>query len=187
MIGLGLIELQQLIFIRLSPGFGVFFCVHLRHKLTSYGIPGQIFGLISSYSINRRLWVVLDGKLLSEYPVNAGVLQDSIFGALKVCSWGPWRSGLSSKVCSWGKKNILRCWSFMSLLKWISALTLSLFLKLLPRKLEYRFVLWTFLLLRLLCISIKRQYDLAWNTAFNVWAVAPSCSLEILDQPKADI
>ena len=173
MIGLGLLELQQLIFIRLSPGFGVFFCVHLRHKLTSYGIPGQIFGLISSYSINRRLWVVLDGKLLSEYPVNAGVLQDSILGALKVCSWG--------------KKNILRCWSFMSLLKWISALTLSLFLKLLLRKLEYRFVLWTFLLLRLLCISIKRQYDLAWNTAFNVWAVAPSCSLEILDQPKADI
>ena len=176
MIGLGLLELQQLIFIRLSPGFGVFFCVYLRHKLTSCGIPGQIFGLISSYSINRRLWVVLDGKLLSEYPVNAGVLQDSIFGALKVCSWGPWRSGLSSKVCSWGKKNILRCWIF-----------LSLFLKLLLRKLEYRFVLWTFLLLRLLCISIKRQYDLAWNTVFKVWAVAPSCSLEILDQPKADI
>ena len=150
------------------------FATNLRRD--SSGIPGQIFGLISSYSINRRLWVVLDGKLLSEYPVNAGVLQDSIFGALKVCSWGPWRSGLSSKVCSWGKKNILRCWIF-----------LSLFLKLLLRKLEYRFVLWTFLLLRLLCISIKRQYDLAWNTVFNVWAVAPSCSLEILDQPKADI
>ena len=34
----------------------------LLHKLKSYGISGQIFGLISSFVSNRRLRVVLDGK-----------------------------------------------------------------------------------------------------------------------------
>ena len=48
------------------------------HKLKSYGISGQIFGLISSFLSNRRLRVVLDGKSSQEYPVNAGVLQGSI-------------------------------------------------------------------------------------------------------------
>ena len=52
----------------------------LLHKLRSYGISGQIFGLISSFLSNRRLRVVLDGKSSQEYPVNAGVLQGSILG-----------------------------------------------------------------------------------------------------------
>ena len=52
----------------------------LLHKLTSYGISGQIFGLISSFLSNRRLRVVLDGKSSQEYPVNAGVPQGSIIG-----------------------------------------------------------------------------------------------------------
>ena len=34
----------------------------LLHKLQSYGISGQIFGLLSSFLSNRRLRVVLDGK-----------------------------------------------------------------------------------------------------------------------------
>ena len=38
--------------------------VGLLHKLKSYGISGQIFGLISSFVSNRRLLVVLDGKSL---------------------------------------------------------------------------------------------------------------------------
>ena len=46
----------------------------------SYGISGQIFGLISSFLSNRRLRVVLDGKSSQEYPVNAGVPQGSILG-----------------------------------------------------------------------------------------------------------
>ena len=50
----------------------------LLHKLKSYGILGQIFGLISSFFSNRRLEVVLDGKSSQEYPVNAGVPQGSI-------------------------------------------------------------------------------------------------------------
>ena len=50
------------------------------HKLKSYGISGQIFGLISSFLSNRRLRVVLDGKSSQEYPVNARVPQGSILG-----------------------------------------------------------------------------------------------------------
>ena len=52
----------------------------LPHKLKSYGISGQIFGLISSFVSNRRLRVVLDGKSSQEYVVNVGVLQGSILG-----------------------------------------------------------------------------------------------------------
>ena len=49
-------------------------------KLKSYGISGQIFGLISSFLSNRRLRVVLHGKSSQEYLVNAEVPQDSILG-----------------------------------------------------------------------------------------------------------
>ena len=52
----------------------------LLQKLMSYGISGQIFGLISSVLNNRRLWVVLDWRSSQEYPVNAGVSQGSILG-----------------------------------------------------------------------------------------------------------
>ena len=52
----------------------------LLHQLRSYGISGQIFGLISSFLSNRRLRVVLDGKSSQEYPVNAGLPQGSILG-----------------------------------------------------------------------------------------------------------
>ena len=54
----------------------------LFHKLKSYGISGQIFGLISSFLSNRRLRVILDGKSSHEYPVNAGVPQGSIYGPI---------------------------------------------------------------------------------------------------------
>ena len=52
----------------------------LLRKLKSYGISGQIFGLISSFLSNRRLRVVLDGKSSQEYPVNVGAPQGSILG-----------------------------------------------------------------------------------------------------------
>ena len=52
----------------------------LLHKLKSYGISGQVFGLISSFLINRWLRVVVDRKSSQEYPVNAGVPQGSILG-----------------------------------------------------------------------------------------------------------
>ena len=52
----------------------------LLHKLKSYGISTQIFGLISFFLSNRWLQVVLDEKSAKEYPVNAGVPQGSILG-----------------------------------------------------------------------------------------------------------
>ena len=53
----------------------------LLQKLNSYGISGQIFGLISSCLSNKRLRVVLDGKSSQEYLVNTGVPQGSILGS----------------------------------------------------------------------------------------------------------
>ena len=64
----------------ISKAFGRAWHAGLLHKLKSYGISGQIFGLISSFLSNRRLQVVLDGKSSQEYPVNVGVLQSSILG-----------------------------------------------------------------------------------------------------------
>ena len=57
-------------------------CWHagLLHKLKSYGVSGQTFGLISSFLSNRRVRVVLDGKSSEEYPVNAVVPHVSILG-----------------------------------------------------------------------------------------------------------
>ena len=52
----------------------------LLHKLKSYGISGQIFGLIPSFLSNKRLRVVLDGKTSQESPANVGVPQGSILG-----------------------------------------------------------------------------------------------------------
>ena len=46
----------------ISKAFDRVWHVGLLHKLTSYGISGQIFGLISSFGSNRQLQVVLDGK-----------------------------------------------------------------------------------------------------------------------------
>ena len=62
------------------------------------------------------------------------------------------------------KNNLLRYWGWSSLLSWIGALTLSLLLKLTPRKLEVQFILWGFFLLRLLCISMNLPYTHVWNT-----------------------
>ena len=64
----------------ISKAFDRVWHAGLLHKLKSYGISGQIFGLISSFRSNRRLRVVLDGKSSEEYPVNAGVPQGSILG-----------------------------------------------------------------------------------------------------------
>ena len=64
----------------ISNAFDKVWHAGLLHKLRSYGISGQIFGLISSFLSNRRLRVVLDGNSSQEYPVNAGVPQGSILG-----------------------------------------------------------------------------------------------------------
>ena len=64
----------------ISKAFDSVWYTGLLHKLKSYGISGQIFGLISSFLSNRRLRVVLDGKSSQEYPVNGGVPQGFILG-----------------------------------------------------------------------------------------------------------
>ena len=64
----------------ISKAFDRFWHAGLLHKLKSYRISGQVFGLISSFLSNRRLRVVLDGKSSQEYTVNAGVPQGSIPG-----------------------------------------------------------------------------------------------------------
>ena len=66
------------------------------------------------------------------------------------------------------KNHILRSWDSLSFLNWIGAPTLSLLLKQHPRPCS---AVWSFFLLRLLCISINLPYDLAWNNVFICWLV----------------
>ena len=64
----------------ISKAFDSVWHTALLHKLKSYEISGQIFGLVSSFLSNRLLRVALDGKSSQEYLVNAGVPQGSILG-----------------------------------------------------------------------------------------------------------
>ena len=64
----------------ISKAFDKVWHAGLLHKLKSYGISGQICGLISSVLSNRWLRVVLNGKSSQEYPVNVGVPQGCILG-----------------------------------------------------------------------------------------------------------
>ena len=64
----------------ISKAFDRVWHAGLLHKLKSYGISGQIFGLFSSFLSKRQLRVVLDGKSSQKYPVNAGVPEGSILG-----------------------------------------------------------------------------------------------------------
>ena len=61
----------------ISEAFERVWYAGLLHKLKSYGVSGQVFGLISPFLSNRRVWVVLDGKSPKKYAVNAGVPQGS--------------------------------------------------------------------------------------------------------------
>ena len=70
----------QVVALDISKAFDRVWHAGLPHKHKSYGISGQIFGLISSFLSKRWLRVVLDGKSSKEYPVNAGVPQGSILG-----------------------------------------------------------------------------------------------------------
>ena len=70
----------QSVALDISKAFDRVWHAGLLHKLKSYGISGQKFGIIFSFLSNRWLRVVLDGKSSQEYPVNAGVPQGSIPG-----------------------------------------------------------------------------------------------------------
>ena len=73
-------EATRAVTLDISKAFDRVWHAGLLQKLKSYGISGQIFGLISSFLSNRRLRVILDGKSSPEYPVNARVPQGSILG-----------------------------------------------------------------------------------------------------------
>ena len=62
-----------------NRGMGIGLRIYVR-CCRSYGISGQLFGLNSSFLINRGLRVVLDGESSQEHPVNTGVCQSSILG-----------------------------------------------------------------------------------------------------------
>ena len=64
----------------ISKAFDRVWQAGLLYKLKSYGISGQILGLISSFLGNRQPQVVLDWKSSKEYPVNAGVPKGSVLG-----------------------------------------------------------------------------------------------------------
>ena len=72
----------QAVALDISKDFSRVWHAGLLHKLRSFGISGQIFGLISSFLNNRQVQVVLDWKSPQEYPVNAGVSQGSILGPI---------------------------------------------------------------------------------------------------------
>ena len=57
----------------ISKAFDRIWHAGLLHKLNSYGISGQLFGLISSFLSNWQLRVVFDGKSSQEYAVIARV------------------------------------------------------------------------------------------------------------------
>ena len=151
--------------------------------------------------------MVLDGKSSKEYLVNAGAPQGSILGptlfliyindlpddvicdiaiyangttlyskwSVATTTIGFWTWIWSMRHCRLGQA--VACW-FQCWKNSTGALTLSLLLKRSPRKLEPWFVLWSFFLLRLLCITIHpcKEY------CCHIWAGAPSCYLELLDK-----
>ena len=85
----------------------------LLHKVKSYGTSGQIFGLISSFLSNRRLQMVRLTGLIT----------------IVLLMW-KWMS------LFFRNNHLLRYWDWPSLLNRIWVLTLSLLLKLPPRKSE---------------------------------------------------
>ena len=74
------LDISKAYILTLDISFGRVWHAGLLHKLKSYGISVQVFGLISSFLSKRQLQVVLDGKSSQEYPVNAAVPQVSILG-----------------------------------------------------------------------------------------------------------
>ena len=73
-------EATQAVAFDISMAFDRVWHAGLHHKLNSYKISGQIFGLISSFPNNRQLRLVLNGKFSQGYPVNTGFSQGSILG-----------------------------------------------------------------------------------------------------------
>ena len=98
-----------------------------------------------------------------------------------------WILKIKDRRKKWGKtlkkNHLLSCWSWFSLLNWIGALTLSLLLKLPPRKLEPWCVLWSFFLLRFFCTYLyKSTIRPCMEYCCHVWAGTPISYLELLNK-----
>ena len=113
---------------------------------------GNIFSLFISQDI-LLLWLDWDNEIISILlrTSNSEVILEII-------------TTLSLKQNVYLLNHLLRCWGWISILNWIGALTLSLLLKLPPRKLKPWLVLWSLFPLMLLCISIYLQYAHVQNT-----------------------
>ena len=77
------------------------------------------------------------------------------------------------------KNHLLRCWGRPSLLNWIGVLTLSLLLKLPQRKLELCSM--KFLSPKVALYLYKFTTLPCMEYCFHIWAGAPSCYLQLLD------
>ena len=83
------------------------------------------------------------------------------------------------------KNYVLRFWGWLSLPNWIRALTLSLLLKLHPRKLEPWFILWSFSFQGFSFLSLKIYHTAMYGILLSCLGGARSCYLELLDKlPK---
>ena len=106
------------------------------------------------------LWDILDWGIKWLVDFNAGKSELDSFdrsnniGAIDVKMDGSVLEEKSSFKMLW----------LIYLLNCIGALTLALLLKLSRKRLEPWFILWSFFLLRLLCISINLSYGHLWNT-----------------------
>ena len=83
------------------------------------------------------------------------------------------------------KNYVLRFWGWLSLPNWIRVLTLSLLLKLHPRKLEPWFILWSFSFQGFSLLSLKIYHTAMYGILLSCLGGARSCYLELLDKlPK---
>ena len=129
-------------------------------------IPSKIRHLICGNNLN---WV-LNLNLIYE-TLWTGVRSGLLISMLGKLTWFCLTGLITMVLLMWkwmdlflSENHLLRCWGWPSLLNWTGALTLSLLLKLLPRKLELSFILWSFFHLRLVCISINLPYPHVCNT-----------------------
>ena len=131
----------------------------------------SILSVIKHIICGNNLNWLLNLNLIYETPWT-GVRSGLLISMLGKLSWFRLTGLITMVLLMWKwmglflrKNHLLRCWVWPSLLNWIEVLTLSQLLKLPPRKLELKSVLWGFFLLRLLCISINLSYTHVWNIA----------------------
>ena len=80
------------------------------------------------------------------------------------------------------KNHFLKCWSWLSLLNWIGALTLSILLKLPPRKLGALIHSMKFVSPEVDLYFYEYTIQPCMEYGCRVWAGAPSCYLELLEK-----